>query len=77
MRAILNIDEERIKKLDELCLRLNISRAEAIRHGIDKFIKDQETDIEKFFGMWKKKKIGNKKIDGLKLQLKLRGEWDD
>lgn len=79
MRTIIDLPDDQIAALARLCEREEISRAEAVRRAIQRFLQEKaETDHEEslnaFFGMWKDRDdIG----DGVEYQRKLRAEWDD
>lgn len=76
MRTIVDLPEEQIKALAELCKREGISRAEAIRRAVEALtasMRPPKKDISHYFGMWKDRDdIG----DGVEYQRRLRAEWD-
>ncbi len=78
MRTIIDIPDEQIQGLSELCERESISRAEAIRQAVhimlaQKNRKNQTQSLSAFFGMWKDRDdIG----DAVDYQQALRAEWD-
>ncbi|MBN1959955.1 MAG: CopG family transcriptional regulator [Deltaproteobacteria bacterium] len=72
MRTIVDIPSEHLKPLKDICRRLKISRAEAIRKAITKYI--QQTQIaapDKVFGLWK-----NRDINARDYEDSLRNEWE-
>lgn len=78
MRTIIDLTDEQVAKLREVCEREGISRAEAIRRGVDLLLKEKEdrkarllAALEAAAGSWQ----GEPK-DGLEYQLKIRAEWD-
>jgi hypothetical protein len=51
MRTIVDLPEEQIRKLALFCRRENISRAEAVRRAIDRFLRvSPASDLRPFFG---------------------------
>lgn len=71
MRTLLDIPEDQIKELAEICERRKLSRSAAIREAIASYVaKNRLNKQEDAFGLW-----GDRKIDGLAYQEKLRSEW--
>ena len=57
MRTIIDLPDEQIRKLAELCKREHISRAEAVRRAIDRLLDEKERErqdraLERSFGGW-------------------------
>jgi hypothetical protein len=51
MRTIVDLPKEHIRKLALFCRRENISRAEAVRRAIDRFLRvSPASDLRAFFG---------------------------
>jgi hypothetical protein len=51
MRTIIDLPREQIKKLALLCRREKISRAEAVRRAVDRFLRGSPADdLRSFFG---------------------------
>lgn len=78
MRTIIELTDEQIEGLRRLCEREGISRAEAVRRGVELLLREKDARIEErraaldaAFGMWK-----DRDIDGVEYQRKLRAEWD-
>jgi len=72
MRTIVDIPEEDIRKLSNLCKREGISRAEAIRRAISLFLsKHAGKSRQEMFGIW-----ADRDLDGVEYQRDLRKEWD-
>ncbi len=71
MRTIIELPEEQVKALAELCESQNISRAEAVRRALTKMLANQKiADRDSVFGAWKSKKMDSRKfVDAL------RKEW--
>ena len=72
MRTLVDIGDDQIRALDTLSKEDKRSRASLIRDAIDAYLtgrrrRGQGADA---FGLW-----GNRKVDGLAYQEKLRGEW--
>lgn len=71
MKTLIDIPENDIKQLEQLAGRRNVSRASVIREAIANYLTSQtRMQGSDAFGSWRKSKI-----DGLKHQRKLRGEW--
>jgi len=78
MRTIIELTDEQVQRLKKLCEREGISRAEAVRRGVDLLLEHEKKRRDEFqaaldaaFGMWK-----DRGIDGVEYQRKLRAEWD-
>lgn len=73
MRTIVDLPDEQIDGLSRLCEREQISRAEAIRQAVQKYLSEQEEapPLESFFGIWK-----DRDFDALEYEDKIRAEWD-
>jgi metal-responsive CopG/Arc/MetJ family transcriptional regulator len=71
MRILTDIGDSQIKALDELSKREKTSRAALIRHAVDDFLATHRRNLcHTAFGLW-----GERTIDGLDYQEKLREEW--
>jgi metal-responsive CopG/Arc/MetJ family transcriptional regulator len=70
MRTIVEIPDEQLAPLAELCQQEHISRAEAIRRALAMFLDRHTRDVDSAFGMWK-----DRRLDGVEYQRALRGEW--
>ena len=78
MRTIVELTDEQVEALRVYCAREGISRAEAVRRGVDLLLCQRDAKEREFqealagvFGMWK-----DRGIDGVEYQRKLRAEWD-
>ena len=78
MRTIVDLTDEQIAKLREVCEREGISRAEAVRQAVELSITQRQRKEDEFrralnaaFGSWK-----GYGIDGVEYQRKIRAEWD-
>lgn len=71
MRTIVDLPEEQVQALAELCDREQISRAEAVRRALSIMLNDEKLKKrEDAFGGWQTKKVDSRKlVDGL------REEW--
>jgi Arc/MetJ-type ribon-helix-helix transcriptional regulator len=78
MRTIVDLSDEQIEDLRRYCEGEGVSRAEAVRRGVDLLLKEK-TDrkarllaaLKAAAGSWD----GDPK-DGLEYQLRIRSEWD-
>lgn len=78
MRTIIELTDEQVERLKRFCEREGISRAEAVRRGVDLLLCERESwrderreALEAAFGMWK-----DRDIDSVEYQRELRAEWD-
>ena len=73
MRTIVDIPNEQIDALAQLCEQQKISRAEAVRRAVDRLLKESSPDRKAIaFGVWKHKRITSRKFVD-----KLRSEWSE
>ena len=72
MRTIIDLPENQINAIAELCKLQGISRAEAIRRAVSEMLNHQQTaGRDKAFGAWKDKKVNSRDfVDAL------RREWE-
>lgn len=71
MRTIVEIPDEAVEALTEICQKRHISRTEAVRQAVAIYIEQNATGKpNEAFGLWK-----SKRVDGRKYEDKLRGEW--
>ena len=76
MRTIVDLPEDQIERLRDYCEREHVSRAEAVRRGVEALLaqrKKEETKriLDASFGMWK-----DRGIDTDTYLKELRSEWD-
>ena len=78
MRTIVELTEDQIEELRRYCLAEKVSRAEAIRRGVDLLVKEKQERRDRFLktldaaiGTWKAHAI-----HGLEYQRQIRAEWD-
>jgi len=70
MRTIVDLPQEQIRKLALFCRREKISRTEAIRRAVDRFLRGSSaSDSRAFFGASKTHGNISRQIS------RLRGEW--
>lgn len=68
---MVDVGDSQLQELDELSKEEKRSRAALIREAIDDFLAKRRSKHEgDAFGLW-----GNRKVDGLVYQERLRGEW--
>lgn len=74
MRTLVDIPEPQLRELTRLSKRKKVSRAAVIREAVSTYLdrhrSRKEKDMRDAFGLW-----GDRKIDGLEYQRKLRDEW--
>ena len=71
MRALVDIDELQIEKLDQLARSQKRSRAAVIREALRDYLdaRSAQTEVDAF-GLW-----GDHAVDGLEYQKRVRSEW--
>jgi len=52
-RTIIEIPDTQLREVDRLCQLLGISRAEAVRRGLQGFVQQNEAVKTNGFGLWK------------------------
>ncbi len=73
MRTIIDLPEDQLEALGEICAQKKVSRAAVIRQAVAGYIQQSKAGRgENAFGLWKKKNI-----NALKYEDKLRAEWDN
>jgi metal-responsive CopG/Arc/MetJ family transcriptional regulator len=71
MRTIVDLPEDQIRVLAEICERQGISRAEAVRRAVAEYAgRHGAGEADKAFGSWR-----GRRIDGLAYERRLRREW--
>ena len=71
MRTIVEIPEDQLRDLAELCRRERISRAEAIRRAVSEYARRRNGgQVRRAFGLWQ-----GRRRDGLAYERRLRREW--
>ena len=71
MRALIDIDEKRLRELDALAKRDKRSRAALIRQAVEAYLDKRASDEgQEAFGLW-----AGKEVDGLAYQERIRSEW--
>lgn len=72
MRTIIDLPEEQVRALAEVCRKRKISRAEAVRQAVGAMLdRERITGREAAFGAWAKGK------DSREIVAKLRSEWQE
>ena len=72
MRTIIELPEDQLDALADVCRREAISRAEAIRQAVAMYLGARRAaDASPAFGVWR-----DRSIDGLAYERDLRDEWD-
>ncbi len=69
MRALIDIPDDDLDRLDSLSRHENRSRASIVREAIAEYLTHHETGPDSAFGLW------GKQGDGLAYQKKIRAEW--
>ncbi len=72
MRTIIDLPEEHISQLAELCEREQLSRAELVRRAVSEYLRQHGcSDADEAFGLWR-----DRPIDPLALEDDIRDEWE-
>jgi hypothetical protein len=72
MRTIIELPEEQVDALADLCRSEGISRAEAIRRAVAQYVgRRRSVTWAPAFGLWR-----DRPIDGLAYERQLRQEWE-
>jgi metal-responsive CopG/Arc/MetJ family transcriptional regulator len=70
MRTIVDLPQEQVRKLALICRREKISRAEAVRRALDRFLRSSSgRDLRSFFGASKTRGNVSRHV------ARLRREW--
>jgi len=71
VRILADLGDRQLRALDELAKQKKVSRAALIRLAVDNLLVKHRNDRQSdAFGLW-----GDRTVDGLVYQEKLRGEW--
>ena len=71
MRMTVSLPEEQAERLAELCREEGISRAEAVRRAVDRYLDPyRRRRREEGFGIWRRRGM-----DGLSHERRMRAEW--
>lgn len=70
MRTLIDIPDHQVEDFAAICAAKKLPRTEVIRQAIRACIAAQRPPATEAFGLW-----GDKAIDGLKYQKKIRAEW--
>ena len=71
MRTIIDLPDEQVRRLGEICRRDGVSRAEVVRRAVADYLDAlclRERDDA--FGLWR-----HRNQDGLEVERRLRREW--
>jgi len=53
-RTIVDIPDAQLAEVDALCVRLRISRAEAVRRALEAYLERRDADdVDEGFGLWR------------------------
>lgn len=71
MRTIIELPDDQLEALADLCRSEGISRAEAIRQAVAQYTRGRRSKAAAgAFGLWR-----DRAIDGLEYERQLRDEW--
>jgi hypothetical protein len=70
VRTIIDVPEQQLAALAEICRELGISRAEAIRRAVAAWTEGRAAGLAAAFGLWK-----DRPIDALRYEDAIRDEW--
>ena len=69
MRMTISLPDEQAERLKALCRNEGISRAEAVRRAVDRYLEHQRRR-EDVFGIWR-----GRQVDAVAYERRQRGEW--
>lgn len=71
MRTIITLPDGQVEQLAALCRREGISRAEAVRRAVARYLEERRLrPRDDAFGIWR-----DREPDGLAYERRLRAEW--
>lgn len=71
MRTIIELPDEQVRQLADVCRRDGVSRAEVIRRAVANYLSARHVgDRDDAFGLWR-----DRNVDGLRYERRLRREW--
>ena len=71
MRMTIELSEEQVWRLADVCRRESVSRAEVIRRAVADYLDARYVgDHEGVFGIWR-----DRHVDGLRFEGRFRREW--
>lgn len=71
MRTIVDLPKEQLEALAQICKRHKISRAEAVRTAVARYVAEEQVEAtDEAFGLWQ-----DREEDGLAYERRLRAEW--
>ena len=71
MRTTISLPDEQAERLAEVCRNQGISRAEAVRRALARYLEEHRPPHQQdVFGIWR-----GRHPDGLAYERRLRGEW--
>ena len=71
MRTIIELPEEHVRQLADVCRREGVSRAEIIRRAVADYLDTRHLrDRDDAFGIWR-----DRDVDALRYERRLRREW--
>lgn len=71
MRTTVDLPDEQVRQLADICRRDRVSRAEVVRRAVASYLDSQRLgDQDDLFGAWRVRGT-----DGLEYQRRLRREW--
>ena len=71
MRTIIDLPDEQIRRLADVCRREGVSRAEAVRRAVADYLDARcLRERDDAFGMWR-----GRRLDSIEYERRLRREW--
>ena len=71
MRTVIELPEEQLRRLADVCRREGVSRAEVIRRAVADYLDARHVrDSDDVFGLWR-----DRNLDGLQYERRRRREW--
>ena len=69
-RTIIDIPDEQLREINRVCRALKISRAEAVRRGVNAFLERNQTVEENGYGLWR-----GIQVEARRLLANIRAKW--
>ena len=71
MRTVIELPDEQLRQLADVCRREGVSRAEVIRRAVADYLDARQVrDGDDVFGLWR-----DRNLDGLQYERRRRREW--
>ena len=69
-RTIIDIPDGQLREMNRVCRALNISRAEAVRRGVNAFLERNQAVEGEAYGLWR-----DSKVEARRLLADIQARW--